>query len=102
MELAIPLIALGGMYVISNQKNNDNAASKKIYNENNMSTPTKEQFTNMGKPSNYLPNTNVPPQNYPIMNNSELIDTNQKYPNPNAATDKYFNQNLYEQRERNN
>ena len=108
MELAIPLIALGGMYVISNQKNNDNAASKKIYNENKLSTstpnpnPGKEQFTNMGKPSNYLPNTNVPPQNYPIMNNSELIDTNQKYPNPNAATDKYFNQNLYEQRERNN
>jgi hypothetical protein len=56
----------------------------------------------MGKPSNYLPNTSVPPQNYPIMNNSELIDTNQKYPNPNVATDKYFNQNLYEQRERNN
>ena len=62
MELAIPLVALGGMYVISNQKK------------------TKEKFNNMGiksnlqektpesRFSNYLPNTNVPPQNYPIMN----------------------------------
>lgn len=31
MELAIPLIALGGMYVISNSKNND--TSKNAYNE---------------------------------------------------------------------
>jgi hypothetical protein len=50
----------------------------------------------MGKKPNYLPNTNVPPQNYPIMNNSELIDNIQEYPNPNSATDKYFNQNLYQ------
>ena len=94
MELAIPLVALGGMYVISNQKK------------------TKEKFNNMGiksnlqektpesRFSNYLPNTNVPPQNYPIMNNKELIDNVEEYPNPNVATDKYFNQNMYEQKER--
>mgnify|MGYP003349039674 CR=1 FL=1 len=51
--------------------------------------------------SNYLPNTNVPPQNYPIMNNKELIDNVQEYPNPNAATDKYFNQNAFEKKTRN-
>jgi hypothetical protein len=34
------------------------------------------------------------------MNNPELIDTVQEYPNPNTASDKYFNQNVYEQRER--
>jgi hypothetical protein len=34
------------------------------------------------------------------MNNSELIDNIQEYPNPNRASDKYFNQNLYEQKER--
>jgi hypothetical protein len=88
MELAIPLIALGGMYVISN-KNND--TTKKIYKEN---------FNNMGQKANYLPNTNIPPQNYPIMNNPELIDNIQEYPNPNTASDKYFNQNVYEQKER--
>ena len=99
MELAIPLIALGGMYVISN-KNNE--TSKNIYNDTfaTKAQGKKENFDNMGKKANYLPNTNVPSQNYPIMNNSELIDTVQEYPNPNAASDKYFNQNVYEQRER--
>ena len=93
MELAIPLIALGGMYVISNKSNE---TSKNTYKNE----PKKEKFTNMGKPQNYLPNTNIQPQNYPIMNNSELIDNIQEYPNPNTASDKYFNQNLYEQKER--
>ena len=98
MELAIPLIALGGMYVISN-KNND--TNKNIYNEGYTNKKAKqENFNNMGKKANYLPNTIVPPQNYPIMNNPELMDTVQEYPNPNAATDKYFDQNKYEQRER--
>jgi hypothetical protein len=99
MELAIPLIALGGMYVISN-KNND--TTKEIYNEeqSNKKVKRQESFNNMGKKSNYLPNTNIAPQNYPIMNNPELNDTVQEYPNPNAATNKYFNQNLYEQTER--
>ena len=103
MELAIPLVALGGMYVISNQ--NKEGLTKK-------SNMGKETFNNMGirtnlqeklpesKFSNYLPNTNVAPQNYPIMNNKELIDTVQEYPNPNKATDKYFNQNIYEKKER--
>jgi len=105
MELAIPLVALGGMYVISNQTKNKEGLTKK-------SNMTKESFNNMGirtnlqttniesKFNNYLPNTNVPPQNYPIMNNKELIDNVQEYPNPNKATDKYFNQNAYEQKER--
>jgi hypothetical protein len=88
------------MYVISN-KNSE--TSKNIYNESFVSKTKgnkKENFDNMGKKVNYLPNTHVPPQNYPIMNNPELIDTVQEYPNPNTASDKYFNQNVYEQRER--
>ena len=105
MELAIPLVALGGMYVISTQTSNKEGLSKK-------SNLTKENFNNMGirtnlqektpesRFSNYLPNTNIAPQNYPIMNNKELIDTVQEYPNPNTATDKYFNQNVYQQKER--
>ena len=99
MELAIPLIALGGMYVISN-KNNDTL--KKNYNEayTNKKVKGQENFDNMGKKPNYLPNTNIPPENYPIMNNPELMDTVQEYPNPNSSTNKYFNQNMYQQRER--
>ena len=95
MEIAIPLIALGGMYIVSNQSN------KKCNNS--------ENFTNMGIRSNlgvntdnYLPNTNIPPQNYPVLNIPQLLDTVQEYPNPNVSTDKYFNQNLYEKNVENN
>ena len=101
MEIAIPLIALGGMYVVSNQSN-ENCVKKEIRQQN------QEKFTNMGirsnlgvKADNYLPNTNIPPQNYPVSNINQLVDNVQEYPNPNAATDKYFNQNLYEQKVRN-
>jgi hypothetical protein len=47
---------------------------------------------------NYLPNTDTPPQNFPVSNINQLVDTVQQYPNPNVATDKYFNQNNYEER----
>lgn len=54
----------------------------------------------MGKQRNYLPNTNIPPQNYPVSNINQLVSTVQEYQNPNTATDKYFDQNLYEQKVR--
>jgi hypothetical protein len=102
MEIAIPLLALGGMYVVSNQSNEDSTKKQ-------MRQTRKENFTNMGirsnlgvRTDNYLPNTNIPPQNFPVSNINQLVDTVQEYPNPNAATDKYFNQNLFEQRVRNN
>jgi len=82
MEIALPLIALGSMYVISNQ------------NSKSQNSRQPENFTNMGKNKNYLPNTNIAPQNYPVMN--QLTDTIQEYPNPNTSTDKYFNQNAYQ------
>jgi len=100
MELAIPLVALGGMYVISNQTQKE-GLKRKTENFNNMGIRTNlQEKTPESKFSNYLPNTNIPPQNYPILNNKELIDNIQEYPNPNSATDKYFNQNVYQQKER--
>ena len=100
MELAIPLVALGGMYVISNQNKNKEGLKRKSEAFNNMGIRTNlQEKTPDSKFSNYLPNTNIPPQNYPIMNNKELIDNVQEYPNPNTATDKYFNQNAYQQKE---
>ena len=99
MELAIPLVALGGLYVISNQKEGFKKKSKENFNNMGIKTNLQEKTTE-SRFSNYLPNTNVPPQNYPIMNNKELIDNVEEYPNPNVATDKYFNQNMYEQKER--
>ena len=95
MEFAIPLIALGGMYVASNQKKESFTKSKKK-ESNKKESPVKENYTNMGRHTNYLPNTNIPPQNYPIPNEDELVSTVQRYSNPNVATDKYFDQNLYE------
>ena len=89
------------MYVVSNQSN-ENCTKREIRQKR------QENFTNMGirsnlgvRTDNYLPNTNIPPQNYPVSNINQLVDTVQEYPNPNSATDKYFNQNLYEQKVRN-
>jgi hypothetical protein len=106
MEIAIPLIALGGMYVVSNQTN-ETCADKEI--RKSIRQNNSENFTNMGirsnlgvRTDNYLPNTNIPPQNFPVTNINQLVDTTQEYPNPNVATDKYFNQNLYQRNVRNN
>ena len=88
MEIAIPLLALGGMYVISNQENSNSFKKNK----------NSENFVNMGKPkpAQYLPNTNIPPDNYPTMNNSQLVNNVKEYEGTNIATDKYFNQNVYQ------
>lgn len=91
MELAIPLIALGGLFVVVNQSKEKNQK----YNRN------QESFTSMGKKANYLPNTKVLTQNYPIVNEKELAtDTVLEYPNPNVATSEYLNQNVYELKQR--
>jgi hypothetical protein len=86
------------MYIVSNQTPSKSCDTEK-------GKPQKinqENFTSMGVNRNYLPNTNIPPQNFPVSNINQLVDTVQEYPNPNAATDKYFDQNAYQQRVRNN
>jgi len=101
MELAIPLLALGGMYIVSNQPSQSNNNNNNNNNNKNQKLLS-ESFTNMGSNPNYLPNTNIPPQNFPVSNINQLVDNVEKYPNPNAATDKYFNQNVYENKTINN
>ena len=98
MELAIPLIALGGMYIVSNQTPSKSCDTQKGKTQK----INQENFTSMGVNRNYLPNTNIPPQNFPVSNINQLVDTVQEYQNPNTATDKYFDQNLYQQKVRNN
>ena len=76
MELAIPLVALGSLYIVSNQKK-----EPKSVNEG------------------FLPNTNVPDVNYPeqVSKNgsdtelSSKLATMNKYDGPSVYTDKYFN-----------
>ena len=96
MELAIPLIALGGMYVISEQNKKQSQPKSQSQSQKKVSfdSSVKDGFTNMGKKTNHLPNTDIPPQNYPVMNDKELLDNTSHYVNPNVATDKYFDQNV--------
>jgi hypothetical protein len=81
MELAIPLVALGGLYIISNQ---------------NKTRP--ENFTNNSK----LPNVDIPDKNYPNQPPIISMDTDatsklatlNHYDTPSAYTDKYFNSKM--------
>jgi hypothetical protein len=88
MELAIPIVALGGMYLVSNQnKKNDASGSIKSL---------KESFITSNNPNNrannptVLPNTNIPTTNYPIMLPNTGSNVN-AYSHPNAVTDKFYN-----------
>jgi hypothetical protein len=96
-EIVIPTIGLGLLYIISNQ------TKTKTQTQPGQQTQTysAEGFKSMGTNPNYLPNTNTPPQNYPVTNVNELVDTVAQYPNPNIASQKYFNQNNYERLENN-
>lgn len=95
MEIAIPLLAIGGLYVASNQ-------SKK-----NIQSNTTENFqTNKNRRNGWgvnsgtdLPNTDVPDRNYPtqypiedpIKDLTSKLSTVNKYDGDSAYTDKYFN-----------
>jgi hypothetical protein len=80
MEIAIPLLALSGLYVISNQQ------SKKAESE--------------GFDNNNLPNTNIPNRNFPTespiisaeLDRTDLVSHNNRYDGGRAYTDKFFDQ----------
>ena len=82
--LAIPILALGSLYVMSNQNKKDDKECK-------------EGFNNMGRAKNSLPGVNppVPPFNYPIT--ADVSKDNVKvYSNPNQTTDKFFDDKVYD------
>jgi len=88
MEFAIPLVALGGLYISSNTNNQgkDNGKVKR------------ETFENMGKSSNYLPNTDVPANNYPKTANNDLgEDQIRAFPSNKSSVDQYYNTKIYEE-----
>ena len=72
MELAIPIIALGGLYYSSKQS----SSTDKQNSKQGMITSTSEGF------SSTLPNTNIPnknyPSEYPIQN--ETLDKTSAHP----------------------
>lgn len=82
MEFAIPLVFLGGLYISSNDK-------KKKGNIMN------EGYTNM-KNHSYLPNTDIPCENYPKTVVNKLgPDSIMQYQNGRAPLDKYYDNNVY-------
>ena len=93
-ELAVPLIALGSMYVISKQKDNKNKSQSGYSNMHNMH---QEGYENMNKIKNALPGVNPPNPslNFPITEQVTTMNNTRAYINPNQTTDKYFNSNNY-------
>tara|TARA_B100000795_G_scaffold197213_1_gene151191 strand:+ start:912 stop:2666 length:1755 start_codon:yes stop_codon:yes gene_type:complete len=79
MELAISLIAIGGLFILSNQN------KEKKY---------EESFTQMHR--NYLPNTDKPVKNYPVVDRKELENTLNKYAGKKNTADNYYNPGNYE------
>jgi Family of unknown function (DUF5899) len=94
MEIAIPLVALGGMYLVSNQQNK----------KKNPCSDIKEGFDNA-----LLPNTNIPSRNFDANQNANIyqvqnvenditteLAVNNKYDGRGTYTDKYFNASAQE------
>ena len=94
MELAIPIIALGGLYLASK---NENKVKQKTDNY------AKEGFQSASQSRHALPNTDLPnknyPQEYPIetadVEQTSRLSTIHKYDTPSTYTDKYFNTVVY-------
>ena len=79
MEIAIPLLALGGFYVFSNKE----SENEPNYNEETLV----ENMSNQ--------NTNIPSDNYPV--EAKVSKNNiRKYNQPNAVTDKFFKPEIYD------
>jgi hypothetical protein len=82
MEIALPLVALSGLYLINNQSKKQNSIN------------SYEAFSN----KNQLPNTDIPnknyPEEYPIksseMDQTSNLSVNNKFDSQGVYTDKYF------------
>lgn len=81
-EVAIPLAALGFMYILSNQKKDG---------KQNL----KEAFSRMHNRSK-LPNMNKPVKNFPVLDREELEDNVQDYAGKKNTADNYYNPGNYE------
>ena len=81
MELAIPIIAMGGLYMISKQQNNNEELDEGFVG-----------YTDL--PNTNLPNENFPdekPMETPELSTTEKLSHDNKYEG-SAYTDNYFNQ----------
>ena len=83
-EIAVPLIALGSMYVVLKQKKNNRSSNS-------------EGYTNMTNTKNALPGINPPnpTNNFPLTEPVKTSNNTSAYTNPNQHTDKYFDPKNY-------
>ena len=90
-EVAIPVVALGAMWLINNdkKKNEDNM----VEGFDNVSAPNQRSL-HAGHVKSHLPIK--PPVNFPKQTFSGLTSNVKYYPAPNAATDRYYQQEVYE------
>lgn len=99
MELAIPLVALAGLYFVS--KKEDRTTSSSI-GQGRGRGQGQENFVGGGQNRNLLPNTDIPNKNYPeeypvVSQENELtskLSTTNAIDSPYVYTDKYFNPNM--------
>jgi hypothetical protein len=88
MELAIPIIALGGLYYSSKQS----SSTDKSHSNQSIITNKPEGFIST------LPNTNIPNKNYPseypieneTLDKTSKLSTTNTFDNNGVYTDKYF------------
>jgi hypothetical protein len=86
MELALPIVALSGLYLINNQSKRSG-------------TSHFENFANLNH-EGVLPNTDIPnrnyPEEYPVVSSdidaTSALSHNNKFDSPGVYTDKYFNE----------
>lgn len=85
-EIAVPILALGAMYIMSNDKNEVKSANSE-HNNNAI-----EGFRN---PNQYidkdeLPNTKIPPTNYPVEDLKDMNSNPSKYSGAKNAVDNFY------------
>jgi hypothetical protein len=93
MELAIPMIVVGGMYVLSNQEK-DNKTTTSNSKENYENMRLKKNRANLLKAKNEM-------NNFPVNGHSSLKNNVNYYSNPNSSVDKFFHSDVYHQQANN-
>ena len=77
-EIAVPILALGAMYILSNDKNDE------------INIQGNEGFSNQYIGENRLPNTDLPPNNYPIEDMKDINQNVARYSGMKNAVDEMF------------
>ena len=89
-EIAIPVVALGAIWLINSDRKKK---PKEAFD--NVSGPQQHKLIE-GRVKSHLPVN--PSVNYPKPTYSELTSNTKYYPAPNAATDRYYQQKVYEKK----